>query len=393
MATAAVAATTRHYSRAVAMLIGTIIGVGIFGVPYVVAQSGVPIGLLLFGVLTLVILLVHLFFGELTLRTTEHHRLVGYAGKYFGKWGKIVAGCSAVLGMYGALLAYLLVSGEFLEALVGPLFGGDRWWYSVGFGVLGFLAIAVGLRLIEELEFILTAFLLVAMALICIVGGQRVTGANLTMYDLSHAFVPYGAILFALSGVSAIAEIRELLRGRERDLAPAIAWGTILAALISAAFVVTVVGVSGDGTTPEAISGLEPVLGRSIVILGGVLGFLAIATSFLMLGLYLRDVFELDFGFPKRAAVLTALGVPFGIFLMGDPSFTTVILITGAVFNGIDGILIALLVLRARKQGDRQPEFRVRLPTFVNWIVVAVFLGGMFVTIRAIAMNIVEQYW
>ncbi|MBI4434162.1 amino acid permease [Candidatus Uhrbacteria bacterium] len=391
MATAA--PTTQHYSRSIAMLIGTIIGVGIFGVPYVVAQSGIPIGLLLFGVLTLVVLLVHLFFGELTLRTEEHHRLVGYAGKYFGRWGKAIAGCSAVFGMYGALLAYLLVSGEFLEALAGPVLGGDRWWYSVGFGALGLLAVAVGLRLIEELEFILTAFLLVAMTLICIVGGQRISGANLTMYDVSHAFVPYGAILFALSGVSAIAEIRELLRGREKRLAPAIAWGTILAALMSVAFVVTVVGVSGDGTTPEAISGLEPVLGRSIVILGGILGFLAIATSFLMLGLYLRDVFELDFGLPKRAAVLAALGVPFGIFLLGDPNFTTVILITGALFNGIDGILIALLILRARKYGNRKPEFQVRLPAVVNWVVVAVFVAGMVVTIRAIAINVVEAYW
>jgi len=373
--------TTRHYPRAIAMLVGTIIGAGIFGVPYVVARSGVVIGLVHFAVLTAALLLVHLFFGELTLRTNAHHRLVGYAEQYWGTPGRWLAAASGILGIYGALLAYIILGGSFLHQLIGQAFGGTPWTYSVVFAALGALAIAVGLRLIEELEFILTAFLFIALALIFIVGGQRVDTTHWATVNTAHALLPYGAILFSLGGASVIAELRDILRGRERRLASAIAWGTLIAAVLTVFFVLVVVGVSGSKTSPEAIAGLAPILGHSIVVLGALLGFLAVATSFLSLGLYISEVFRFDFRIPRLPALLVTMGVPFGVFLLGNPTFTEVIMITGGIFGGLDGLLIALLVLRARTHGDRQPEFTVRLPSIVNWIVALMFVAGIAVTV------------
>lgn len=363
------------------MLIGTIIGVGIFGVPYVVARSGVAIGLIHFVVLTIAVLLIHLWFGELTLRTKAHHRLVGYAGQYLGPWGKRVAALAGIGGVYGALLAYLIVAGSFLHQLLGPTLGATPWHYSVAFGALAGLSVAFGLRLVEELEFILTAFLFIAMSLVLIVGAQRVNVENFSTVNIGQAFLPYGAILFSLGGASAIAEIRDILRGRERFLRRAIVWGTLIASALTLLFVLTIVGVSGDATTPEAIAGLAPILGRSVVVLGAILGFLAIATSFLALGLYLNEVFRFDFHLSKFPAFALGIGVPFLIFLIGSPVFTNVILVTGGIFGGIDGLLIALLVLKARKRGDRTPEFSVRLPSFVNWLVALLFAAGVAVTV------------
>lgn len=376
------APVTRHYPRAVAMLIGTMVGVGIFGVPYVMVQSGVVIGLVHFAVLTAVILLVHLAFAEITLRTQAHHRLVGYAGVYFGTPAKAIAACSAILGMYGALLAYIIVSGQFLAQLVGPTLGGSATTYSFIFAILGALAVAKGLRLIEELEFVLTAFIFLAIALIAIVGLQRIDPIHWTGINLRHAFLPYGVVLFSLGGVSAIAELRDILRGRERLLPRAIAWGTILASLLTVLFALVVVGVSGPHTTEEAIAGLAPSLGNSIVVLGAFLGFLTIATSFLMLALYVREVYEYDFHFPRWASFVLAVVVPVVIFALGNPGFIQVVIVTGAIFGGLDGILVALIALRARSRGDRTPEFRVRLPGFVYWIVALVFAAGMVMTIQ-----------
>lgn len=372
--------TTRHYPRAIAMLIGTIIGVGIFGVPYVVARSGALFGAAHFVVMTAVLLFVHLSFGELTLRTKAHHRLVGYAERYFGPWGKGIAALAGIAGIYGALLAYIIIGGSFLHQLLGPTLGGTPWLYSVAFSAVGVIAIAFGLRMIEELEFILTAFLFIAMALIFIVGAQRVNTEHWNTVYLSNALLPYGAILFSLGGASAIAEIRDILRGRERLLARAITWGTLIAAALTALFVFIVVGVSGSATTPEAIAGLAPTLGRSIVLLGAILGILAIATSFLSLGLYIDEVFRFDFRYSKPMALLLGVVVPIVIFLIGQPEFTKVIIVTGGIFGGLDGIIILLTALRARRTGDRQPEFTLRVPAVVHWIVALMFLAGIGVT-------------
>lgn len=376
-----IASPPRRYAHAVAMLIGTIIGVGIFGVPYFVARSGVLIGLGYFVVLTIVLLIVHFAFGEIVLRTHARHRLVGYAELYWGRWGKRIASLSTVCGMYGALLAYIIVSGSFLHHILGSTLGGTPWMYSIGFGILGIIVIAVGLRLVAEFEFLLTALLFIAMAIILIVGSQRVNIGNWMTVDWGSAFLPYGAILFSLGGASAIAQIRDLLRGREELLGRAIAWGTIIASVLTALFVVIVVGVSGSATSPEAIAGLAPMLGRSIVILGAILGFLAIATSFLTLGLYLDEVFRLDFHCVRPVAIVGSIGVPFLIFLIGNPSFTNVIMVTGAIFGGLDGLLIILLALRVRRVGDRQPEFALRIPAVVHYLIAALFVIGIAATI------------
>lgn len=376
--------SSRHYPRAIAMLIGTIVGVGVFGVPYVMAQAGVAIGFVHFGVLTVAVLLVHLAFGEVALRTTAHHRLVGYADLYLGKTGKWIAGVTGILGMYGALLAYIIVGGDFLHALLGGIIGGTPWHYSLAMAILGGLVIARGLRLVEELEFILTAFLFLAVALIAIVGIQRVDPIHWASVDLRQWFLPYGVVLFSLGGVSAIAEIRDTLRGRERLLPRAIAWGTLIASLLTVLFAIVVVGVSGPGTTEAAIAGLEPQLGRSIVLLGAFLGVLTIVTSFLMLGLYGNDVFRYDFRIPKVPALLLAVGVPVLIFLFGAPGFITTIMVTGAIFGGLDGILVMLIALRARRMGDRQPEYHLRMPAFVYWLIALLFAVGMGVTIESL---------
>ena len=80
----------KNVPRAIAMLCGTVIGAGVLGIPYVIAQAGFLVGLLSILVLGLAVLFLNLFIGEIVLRTPGNHQLPGYAEKYLGKWGKRV---------------------------------------------------------------------------------------------------------------------------------------------------------------------------------------------------------------------------------------------------------------------------------------------------------------
>ena len=99
---------------AIAVLIGTIVGAGTFGLPYVFARAGFSAGIFYLLVLTFAVLAVHLIYGEIILRTSGSHRLVGYTDKYLGKRAKILATVVALVEYYGALLAYTILGGEFL---------------------------------------------------------------------------------------------------------------------------------------------------------------------------------------------------------------------------------------------------------------------------------------
>src|SRR3989338_4596065 len=110
--------TFMPFFRSLGMMIGAIIGVGIFGLPYAFAQSGFAIGLLELFILGSFLTILQLMFGEVVVQTPGTHRLVSYIGLYLGPVWKWVALLAFDLGIWGAMLAYMVVGGEFLHALL-----------------------------------------------------------------------------------------------------------------------------------------------------------------------------------------------------------------------------------------------------------------------------------
>ena len=64
---------------AIATLSGTIIGAGLFALPYITLKVGFWMILAYFLLLGGVVILIHLFFGELALKTPDFKRLPGFA--------------------------------------------------------------------------------------------------------------------------------------------------------------------------------------------------------------------------------------------------------------------------------------------------------------------------
>jgi tyrosine-specific transport protein len=130
----------RPVLEAIATLIGITIGAGIMGIPYVISKSGLLIGTLNILVIGVLMLFVNLFLAEIVLRTKGNHQLTGYAAKYLGNIGKGLMAVSMIIGIYGALLAYLIGGGSALSSI----FGGDMFWYGILFFALASVIIFRG---------------------------------------------------------------------------------------------------------------------------------------------------------------------------------------------------------------------------------------------------------
>jgi tyrosine-specific transport protein len=367
----------KNFYHTIAALIGMIIGVGIFGIPYAVEKVGFITGFFYIWVIGSVLLLVNLLYGEVILRTKGKHRLVGYASIYLGKRGKVIASITQILAFYGALIAYIIVGGQFLEMIFSPFLGGNLLTYQLIFFGASAILVLLGLKLISTVEFFMTGLLLFVVAIILVLGLPYVWYPNLYIMNLKNIFLPYGVILFALGGAAAIPQMKEMLKGQEEKLEKAIKWGSIIPIIITILFAFVVVGISGENTSIEAISGLSGALGGKIIFLGAVFGFLAIATSFLVLGLNLRDIFEQDFKLNKIIAWVLACFVPFIIFLLNRPDFITMIAFIGAIFSGFEGLLIILIWKRAKKEGERKPEYSIKISSLVIYLLMAIFILGI----------------
>lgn len=366
----------KRFYHAIAMMVGMIVGVGIFGVPYAVEKVGFALGFLYIFILGMILLLVHLLYSEVVLRTEGVHRLVGYAEIYLGKKGKIVTALAQILSFYGALIAYIIIGGQFLHMILAPILGGTVLVYQIGFFIFMSLTVGAGLRLVAPIEFAMTILLLMAVSLIFIFGFSYVWYPNLYIMNLKEIFFPYGVILFALGGAAAVPEIRDLLRGQEERMKKAITIGTIIPLVITILFSFVVIGVSGENTTMESISGLVGPLGENIVLFGALFGFLAIATSFLVLGLNLKKIFHHDYRINSFLSWFLACAAPFLVFLLSRPEFISVIAFTGAVLGGLEGLIIILIWLKAQKGGKRTPEYSIKVSEWILSLVVFIFVLG-----------------
>src|SRR3989338_3937513 len=99
------------YWYSVALLIASIVGIGFFGIPYTFAHAGFGVGLVFFLVLTALVLVTNLAYGEVILRTHDHHQFVGFVHTYLGSWARRVNLFTFWVSVYGAIIGVLVING------------------------------------------------------------------------------------------------------------------------------------------------------------------------------------------------------------------------------------------------------------------------------------------
>lgn len=332
---------------AISTLTSTIIGVGLFALPYVTLKVGFWTILAYFSVLTPLVILIHLFFGELALETQDFKRLPGFAKVYLGKWGQILSYISTIFGIFGALLAYLIVGGDFLGELLSPIFGGNSLVYTLFYFILGAALIIFGTKAIIKVEFWSLILIFVILLVIFWRGFSFINSDNLFIGNwksgIENLFLPYGIILFSLWGAALIPEIEETLGKKRKSLKWIIFISILISAIVYIFFIYLILGIAGSKVTESALGGVKFILGDGIVSLLIFFGLVTTFTSFIALGLTLKKIFWYDLKLEKKLASFLTCFIPLTLFLIGLKKFITVISFVGGIMLGIDGILILLM--------------------------------------------------
>lgn len=367
----------RTYFEAIAILVGTIIGAGVLGIPYVVARAGFVTGLVSLVFIGFMILMLNLYLGEITSRTKGRHQLVGYADRYLGHWGKKLMTLSVLVGTYGALIAYLIGVGSSVNAMLGI----REVFATVGFFILASALVYLGLRTIGKWELGLGALVLLIILFIFFVSFSKFNVSNLTGFSLRNLFIPYGVIFFAFIGTAAIPEVRSILDHDRKRLKRAIIIGSVIPIVAYILFTIGVIAVTGLGTTEIATIGLGRAIGGYMVIVGNLFAIIAMSTSFLALGLAITWIYRYDYKIRKFWAWFLAVFPPLAIALSGLTGFVQVIGISGAVAGGIDGLLIVMMHRRAKKFGEVKPAYQIKERWYVSVLLALIFIGGIVYTV------------
>ncbi len=333
--------------RAVLLLVGTIIGVGVFSLPYSFAQSGwAPslAGLLFLG---LMVTALNLFYSEIILNNNGDYQLVGYVRKYLGPFWQKIAFFSLVFSLYGIMIAYVILGGEFLALVFGQTAG---FIYSVWFFLIVALLFLRSFHFLTNVASFFSLILLVLFAIFPLFVIKHIDIKQVNLIGTRPLFF-WGPTLLALSGFSAIPEVEEVLRksGQRQKLKKAVIIGTWLPVIIYLIFSFAVYGVTGIFTTAEGLTGLTHLAPFVVRIAAGI-GLLALLTSFLSLANVIKETYYRDFNLDEDLSRLTAIVPPvIGIFLVLE-RFADIISFVGAVGIAITSSLICFLFAKIRKE-------------------------------------------
>lgn len=355
----------KKYFQAVFLISGTIIGVGFFSLPFLFFQLGWRLMLLYFLILGTLVTTLHFMFGEVAIRSPDFKRLPGFAKLYLGKWGERVAYLVILFGLFGTLLAYLILGGTFLNQFWGGVLGGQFFWTIIYF-FLGSMFISFGVRAISKIEF-LDSFLFVVFLIIVVFYSKFPFQAkDITPPSLNDPFLPYGIVLFSLWGTSIIPDTEEFLRGEKRMLRLAILFAMILCILFYFLFGFFVSNICQSKCTPDGLSGLKDFFHPSILKFFFLFGVFTTFTSFVALGLVVKNTLFYDLKMSNPLSLLITVCVPLLLFLLGIQTFLSVISFVGSVMLGLEGILISLMYKRLH------PTSQIIYP------MIFVFLMGIF---------------
>jgi amino acid permease len=336
-----------EWEGVILMLSGTI-GAGILGIPYVVASVGLVAGIIYIAILGIFMTLLNMLVGEIVVRTKEKKQIIGLAEKYAGKFGKFLMSVIVYIILFGAMLAYIIGVGEAIH----QMFGGESVLWSVAFFIAGGIIIYLGLRTIKSIEFFLLFSLLIIILLISVGSAKFLDINNMIYFNYVSLFLPYGVILFAFHSTSAVAEVHSLLEDKPVKFKKVILYSGLISTLVYIVFAFIIVGVTGKNTTELATVGLGNLIGPVMNWLGNLFAVFAMGTSFLMVGVSLRDSFTWDFGFRKLLSTSLACGIPIIIFATGMREFISTLELVGGIFISAELIFLLFIFWRARKKGD-----------------------------------------
>lgn len=364
--------SNKSFLVALSILVGTCIGAGVLGLPYIAAQSGffitvayiIVIGVLVFG--------VNLYLGEVSLRTKKKHQIGGYARKYLGQKGMVLTEFAFIFGIYSAVIAYMFGVGDSLSFLV---FGNLNYsiFFGIFFGIFMSFLIWRGMKSLKRFEEWGVSLVLFLLILIVLVFIKQVDFNNLYTINLKNLFLPFGVVLFSLLSFHAVPEVKIVLAKNKKLMKKAIFFGTLIPVIFYILFVFVVVGFKGINTPEIATLSLGPVF--------VIVGILTMFTSYLALGYALEENLRYDKMMSKNKSWFYASIIPIFLFLFvrffNYFSFTKILSIGGVISGGLLGILILLINKSAKKKGDRNPEYSIPINWFIIVVVSLIFILGV----------------
>ena len=321
-------------AEGIALIVGTLMGAGVLGLPYAASKVGlIPAICILFGVMLLM-----LFTALIVLKLSAEMggaQMSTIAQKTLGKAGGWIMFISIMIMGFGAFLAYISGIGSIFTTLFGinEIFGAILFW------ILASSIIYKGLEASGKTELIMSIVLLVVFIGVTVMLIPHANVENALYINLSGILSIIGVVIFAFGAHTIIPDVYRGI-GSYKKTKKVIILAFLIPTIIYAIFMVIFLMTFGKNTPEIATMGLETIYNEWGKIIGNTLPLIAITTSYIGLGLAQQSNSKEFLKLKKPTAWALTVAPPLVIYLLGVRNFADVL-----AFVGNTGDLVAFIIL------------------------------------------------
>ncbi|HIH25915.1 hypothetical protein J4476_05125 [Candidatus Woesearchaeota archaeon] len=354
---------TKEFWFGVFALVSITVGAGVLTLPYIFIKAGFANSVIILIFMTVILMILYLYLAEVVLRTKGKHQLTGLAEKYLGKYGKTSMFIFSSIGIYGALLAYIIGAGKALNAI----YFWNETYYSIIYFLIMSTILYYGKNVFIRVESIVSLIKLLFVVILGVILIPKFTITQVNGFNVEYFYLPYGVFMFSLLAVSSIPIMNEHIKSKQ-TLKKSIIWGMIITAVV---YLIFVVGMIGAGATNELST---TSLGGKVGLLANCFALFGISTAFIGLAYIQKEVFMYDYLISKFNAWILTIILPILLYLIDLDGFIRIIEVTGSVSGGLMLLLVLIIHTKAKKLGNRTPELNYK-----ENILFKVLLGILFI--------------
>jgi amino acid permease len=318
---------------------GATLGAGVFALPYLTSVAGIiPTVAFLVG-LSAVVIYAHTLYWRVLKLNPAGTQMLQLAREHLGPTAARATSISTIFGLILTVAAYLVLGTTFIESL----FNIPHAYATLLFWAICSLPLVFRLPRFIGIELLLTG--LMGAALVALVLTIPVSLSVFPLISWEHILLPFGPILFALAGWTAVEPALAATRGEKGHRIRSLGLGTISVAIAYVLFAL-VLGSASSPITPDTISGVLhlPFWQLAVLLLFGVA---AIVTSYLPMNLELKNAFRRGLHWPRSWAFTVALFLPYVLLLAGFNNFLYGVELVGGIFLATQYIAILQICRKA----------------------------------------------
>ncbi|MBU1130068.1 hypothetical protein KKE45_01985 [Patescibacteria group bacterium] len=349
------------FTKAIFLQFSGIVGAGIFSLPFVYQQSNFYTSIFGLLFLTLITALINLLYIDIINATPGDHQLPGYAQIYLGSFFKKLSILNISFASLGATYAFTTLASSFLIILLPNL---SLQSASIIFLSFLFLIHLSNNNFSSKLSDIIPIFsLFLPVFFFSFIFQTKLP--SIVLNSPSLAF--FGPTIFALSGLSILPEVEEVLRGQKnyrKLFKKASLTGLFLASFLYLIFSYSILKISGSFLTQDLVTGLvkiSPFLSKVLALFGLCTTFKA-SLNFLNV---FKEVFYQDLNIKENLARFLPILIPILAIITIKTSFISIISLIGSLSIFLSAIIISLIRLKLPYQNSHRFQILAILATFL----------------------------